>query len=317
MSYLSRYSSPLQLRAALGFGAVATLSCVVGFERRAAAEAAPPLSGGATEQCLHAYTNGQRARKSGELSKARELLALCGGASCPTALHGDCQRWLSEAELATPTSVFRVLSSTGKELQDVQLSIDGARPVVLDGRAVPFDPGEHWLEFRAPGFQPLRRQHTFVEGEKLIIHSIELQPLESNPNGDSTTRQGSAHETALQVDSDPDPQSTTGLSSNLPIWVGVGTAAMGAGGFTYFGMEARADEKALSSCSPNCTNERVEGVEREYLFANISLGVGVVGLLGAAAWFVFTPSQASSNDATAAGWELRVNSNSATIFGRF
>lgn len=299
-------------------GLAATISGALGFARPAQAEVAPSLSGGAAEQCLQAYSDGQRARKRGEFRKARELLALCGGVSCPTALHGDCQRWLSEVETATPTSVFRVVSSKGEELQDVQLAVDGGPAQVLDGRAVQFDPGEHTLEFTAPGHRPLRRQHSFVEGEKLVIHTVELQSLESSvqagPEGPGDT--SSAGEATSGTTSEAASALPESGSSTVPLWLGVGAAAMGAGGFTYFGIEARADEKALSSCSPNCTNARVEQVEREYLLANISLGVGVVGLLGAAAWLVFTPGQSRSSS-SAGGWELRVDGNSATIFGRF
>lgn len=297
----------------LSLGAAASLPCGFGFVRTAAAEPSPPASSVGAEQCLAAYSEGQRARKGGEFGKARALLAQCGGASCPAALHGDCQRWLAEVESATPRSVFRVLSPSGDEIEGVQLAVDDAPHRPLDGRAIQFDPGEHWLEFQAPGFQKLRQKQSFVEGEPLVIRTVHLQPLAGGEQvaAPKTSPQGGARAASL-----PAPEAATG-STNLPIWLGVGAGAVGAAGFSYFGLEARRDEKALGSCSPDCADERVEGVEREYLLANVSLGIGVVGLLGAAAWLVFRPGQPASNDATAAGCELRVHSNSATLFGRF
>lgn len=277
----------------------------------AGAEPSPTAS---AEQCLDAYTEGQRARKSGEFGRARELLAACGGATCPAALHGDCQRWLTEVEAATPTAVFRVLSPNGEEIHDAQLSVNEAPAVMLDGRAIQFDPGEHELEFRAPGFQPLRRRQSFVEGQKLVSHTVELQPLvagEVSPAASPTPLKDSALDDSLTTETSP--------GTNLPLWLGIGVAAVGAGGFTYFGLTAREDEKALSSCSPNCANARVEGVERNYLLANISLGVGAVGLLGAVAWLVFAPDEPNATGSTAPGtnWRLHLGANSAALSGRF
>jgi hypothetical protein len=309
----SRSSRPSLVR--VGLTATAALTGALGFSRHAEAEPRP-VGADSAEQCLSAYSEGQRARKGGEFRKARDLLAQCGGPSCPTALHGDCQRWLSEVESATPRAVFRVLSAKGDEIPDVQLAIDDGPREALDGRAIEFDPGEHWLEFRAVGYQSLRRKQAFVEGEKLASHTVQLKPL---PTSGATTSQP-ASEASLpeptQATSSPAPEASRS-GTNLPVWLGVGVAAVGGAGFAYFGLAARRDEKALASCSPNCTSARVADVEQEYLLANVSLGVGVAGLLGAAAWLVFDGGEASSDETTASGWALRFTSTSASISGRF
>jgi hypothetical protein len=52
----------------------------------------------------------------------------------------------------------------------------------------------------------------------------------------------------------------------------------------------------------------VERVKRDYLFANVSLGIGAVGLLGAGAWAIFRPreSGAASTPVARKTLELRL-----------
>src|SRR5690606_19885969 len=93
---------------------------------------------GETARCLDAYAEGQRAQKRGTLTKAQEAFAFCGGPMCPQALHADCLRWLDEVATAIPTSVFKVLDTSGNELQGVQLRVDDGPKQNLDGRAFSF-----------------------------------------------------------------------------------------------------------------------------------------------------------------------------------
>lgn len=262
-------------------------------------------------QCLQAYSDGQRARKSGEFTTARELLAFCGGETCPTALHGDCQRWLTEVERATPTAVFIVSDDQGRELSDVEVRGDGqVRPV--DGRALEFDAGEHDLTFQAPGYEAYTQRFKFTEGEKLVTHRVSLvrssEPGESSeapPNPPVTN----AASTSVADDPRVEP-------SYAPAWVGAGVGVLGLAGFGYFGMQARAEDKKLGDCTPNCSTAQVQRIERDYLFANVSLGVGALGLLGAAAWLVFAPGKSDDSHA-AQSIELKIGANHAGITGSF
>ncbi len=252
-------------------------------------------------QCLNAYEEGQRAQRRGALSEAQEAFTYCGGASCPEALHADCQRWLEEVEAATPTSVFRVRAPSGKALQGVEVRIDDGPTRKLDGRALAFDPGEHSLSFELEGYQPYREVFTFSEGEKLVVREVRLQLLASKTSdGQVTTSTLSEAEPLSAID-----QNSQGTL--VPAWVGLGVGALGAAGFAYFGYSARADDRALNECSPNCAQTRVDEVRDQYLAANVSLGVGVAGLLGAAAWLLFGSSDAEASVAsTASDFELRV-----------
>jgi hypothetical protein len=251
------------------------------------------------EQCVSAYADGQRARKSGAFAQAQQLFALCGGSSCPSALHGDCQLWLSEVEAATPTSIFRVSGQDGQELHGVQISIDGQPQRALGGQALAFDPGEHELVFELEGYQPLTQRFTFAEGDKLVPRDVTLTPLSrgtptsptTSPLGTPTSPTTHLDETRPTDDSRP---------STLPLWLGAGIGAAGLAGFGYFGLAARSNERALDECSPGCSVSRVDEVKQQYLVANVSLAVGAAGLVGAAAWLLFASAPEPSAAARAA-----------------
>lgn len=236
---------------------------------------------GTKAQCLSAYESGQRARKAGQLQAAKSSFGFCGSDACPRVMHGDCGRWLGEVEAETPTAVFRV-SSADTALDAASIAIDGGPAYELDGRAVELDPGEHSIVFSHPGYQSLERRFSFSAGEKLVQQRVELAPLAAPAPIDAAPRS-------------PVPPHVLGSapsSSLLPTWLGAGVGALGVAGLVYFGSNARKDESALEACSPRCSKARVADVQREYLLANVSLGVGAAGLLTAAAWLLFRPEGA-------------------------
>ncbi len=63
-------------------------------------------------------------------------------------------------------------------------------------------------------------------------------------------------------------------------------AGAGAVGFVYFGLSARLADQGLDACSPHCEPAEVGGIKRDYVMANVSLGVGLAGALTASLlWF--------------------------------
>lgn len=245
------------------------------------AQAAPAEQ---SEQCLSAYAAGQRARNAGELLEARASFSLCASSACPDALHPDCGRWLDEVEASLPTVVFRVVTPQGAELDGVSFSIDGAAPQLLDGRSVAIDPGEHALIFRRSGYREREQRFTFTEGEKLSRRSVTLEPLGST---------SSAETSSVRIDSSPVALRRASL---VPTWIGLGAGVAGAAGFAYFGSTGRTADRALDDCSPNCSAARVSRVKRDYLFANVSLGVGAAGLVTAAVWLLLRPESPPPGD---------------------
>ncbi len=262
--------------------AFALLTLASGRTSLAAEPAAEGESGKA--QCLSAYESGQRARKAGQLQAAKASFGFCGSTACPRVMHADCGRWLAEVEVEIPTAVFRV-ASAGVELDGASIAIDGGPPRELDGRAVELDPGEHSLVFTHEGYQTLEQSFRFSVGDKLVQRRVELMP--STSTSDTAAKApGSA--------TIPEPASSSTL---VPTWLGAGVGTLGIAGLVYFGANARKDESALDACSPSCSKERVAEVRREYLLANVSLGVGAAGFLTAAAWLLFRPRAADQEHA--------------------
>jgi hypothetical protein len=259
--------------------------------------------------CLEAYADGQRARKSGALKQAQDALVLCGGESCPRALHGDCLRWLDEVEAAIPTVVFQISSTSGERLVGVQVSIDGGPTSELDGRALAFDPGEHVVSFELAGHRSLEQRLSFTEGEKLVVREVTLEPIAPPP----------ARPLGSVVEDDA-PGALDGQNAEpttLPIWVGAGVGALGLAGFSYFGLTARSQDKELERCYPACPVEQVGRVEQAYRNANVSLGVGAVGVLVAAAWWVFTSPSEEDDAAKQARLEGSWGLTATGLTGRF
>jgi hypothetical protein len=83
----------------------------------------------------------------------------------------------------------------------------------------------------------------------------------------------------------------------LPIAL-ASAGVLAVGSFAYFGWTARSDVNEMKDrCSPRCSENEVDSARSRALVADISLGVGVLALTGAAALAWVWP--ASSPSATA------------------
>ena len=205
-------------------------------------------------RCAHAFEMAQRARQDGKLQEARAQALVCAQAACPAVLSGDCTTWLAELEGAIASVVVEVRDANGQTVPNAQLSVDGT-PLTqsLDGRALPVDPGERHFSVVLPDGERLERTLVITEGKKGQYLGFDAAP-----------------KVAAQA-------RTT--SRRLSPWAYGAAAAsvMGGVGFAYFGLQGRAEENRLDdSCSPRCPRSDVSALERTYLAADVSLGVGVV-----------------------------------------
>lgn len=226
------------------------------------------------QQCLQAYEIGQRLRQAGDLVSAAGELRVCGGLACPVRMQSDCQRWLDDLERSTPTVIFRVRATSGELLSNVTVSIDGAAPRRLDGRALMMNPGEHRVVFQHPAHHVLQKPVFVTEGEKLEPREVTLHPL---------VRAAPAEDRLAAAP-------VAAPSSAWPVAL-AGVGVLGSAGVVFFGVRARNGEAALERCSPDCSRGHVDEVERDFLWSNISLGVGVAGLVGAGFWLLLDEQQ--------------------------
>jgi hypothetical protein len=282
---------------------VCTVACF-GYARTAGATPSDTKA-----QCLGAYEEGQRQRKAGTLVQARETFTFCASDACPRALHGDCSRWLSEAVEATPKVVFRVSNSSGEELDGVRVRLDGgeSRPAV-EG-PVELDPGVHVALLERADHRSSERRFTVSERETLTLEVMLAPAVGTRPALAATSQPGSGLGSTARAERQ--------RLSLTPIWIGAGLGAAGAASFTYFGLKARAADRSLDSCTPSCDKAKVESIERDYLLANVSLGAGVLGVLGAGAWALFGPRTADTG-VTVATQGLKVRIGTTTwVSGTF
>jgi hypothetical protein len=64
---------------------------------------------------------------------------------------------------------------------------------------------------------------------------------------------------------------------------------LGALGFAYFGLTARSADGGLDACTPNCETSKVDAIKRDYLLANVSLAVGLMGAGAATVLWLTAP----------------------------
>ncbi len=247
--------------------------------------------------CGAAYEKAQEERSDGHLRAARRQLELCVAPTCPDFVRNDCGRWLGEIESAMP-SVVLVAKVMGKEVEDVQVSLDG-EPLasLLDGKAVLVDPGHHTLRFLRKGAEPVTIELAIREGEKNRLISTDL-------DGRAPTPAPSLHGTAGGA---PAPASSSGGPAWLPYAVG-GVGLLGIAGFATFGLvgnSQKADRE--KTCAPECSSADVGSVRTMYHLADVSLGVGVVAFGVATYLFLSRPSKpgAQATDAKGLAFELR------------
>jgi hypothetical protein len=252
--------------------------------------------------------------RTGSLLEARKKLVLCGGPECPDVMHADCQRWLSSVEASLPTVVFQVSSSSGSAPSAVRVSLDGTEAILLEGRALPMDPGEHEAVFEAVGFRSSSRHLVVLEGEKLRREVVILDPVPAPKVVSELPAKRlvppSPAANPPTVDASPRRRLT------MPVVVAGSVAVLAGAGAIYLGLAARSDERDLDLCRPGCSHEQVDHVKREYLLANVSIGLAAAGVTTAVVSYLLQGKSSSPPVATL-GLDLGHDQLGLNATGRF
>jgi hypothetical protein len=133
----------------------------------AAVLVAAPASADDKAACLEAASKGQALRDQTRLVEAREQFRRCAAQQCPPMVVQDCGGWLADVEKSLPTVVITAKDGAGRDLFDVQVSVDGQPlPASLTGAAVPMNPGLHTFHFEARDGTRLDRQVLVKQGDK-------------------------------------------------------------------------------------------------------------------------------------------------------
>lgn len=212
-----------------------------------------------TEQCVAAYEQGQQQRAQGKLASARQNFLVCAEASCPDLTKTDCSQWIGEVEGSLPSLIFAVTDSSGRDVTDVAVSIDGQRVLTsLDGKALPIDPGKHKLRFEKVGEAPIEMELVAREGERNRRVEVKL-----GSGGSSSSSGGSG-----------------GIEHVHPAaWaIGVvGVAGLGIFGVLGgIGLKEKAD--AEEECAPECSDDVLDSIRTKFIVADVALAAGLVTL---------------------------------------
>jgi hypothetical protein len=232
-----------------------------------------------TSACVDASDAGQASRDRGELRRARESFTACAAERCPRALRADCARWLEDVDRDMPTVVVGVKDELGGDVLDGKVLLDGA-PVSTGGAPIALDPGIHVFHFERPGAPPVEKRIVVRTGERnrLVVEQVASGPAAAKtPEAKVTPRSG-------------------GIPTASWIFGAVGVAGLAS--FGVLGGLGLAEKSQLgTTCSPGCSDDQVARLRGLYIGADISLGVGLVGLV--AATFIALAASGPSTRATA------------------
>ncbi len=254
---------------------------------------------GEKEACAKSYEAAQRFRKKGQLRASRRELLECARATCPAVLSTDCASWLRDLDAALPTIVPVVRDGEGRDIVDARVSVDGELVASkLEGRALEIDPGQHVLRVVVEGREPLEQTIVVREGERRRAVTVSFpspRPAASQAAAGASS-QGEAPPVVVDAQ--------VGSSGTHPAaWVFGGLGLASLGGFAYFGVTGLNQESTLRECRPHCTESAVSDARRSYLFADVTLGVGVVSLLAATYFFMKRPAAPPTTGSTTAATE--------------
>jgi hypothetical protein len=270
--HLVKAPSPLPLklsnpcRVAAGRALAVALSVAATTMVAPALALAEPAPADAAAACIAAYETLQESRAGGALHAAREQAFECASSACPAFIQKDCGTWLEEIDAEMPTVSFEVRSG-GKPFGAARV-FEGERLITdRSGEgAVELDPGVHALRFEADGREPVTRTFQIERGRKNQRLGVDLPelppPAESRPPPQA-----------------PPPPVEKQATSIAPYIVG-GIGVAGIAGFAVLGATGLSREASLERrCAPHCSGAELQSLKTRYLLADVSLGVGVAGLL--------------------------------------
>lgn len=212
--------------------------------------------------CVAAHEEGQSLRSQKKLRAARERFVACAKSECPAVLRKECGEQIEQIESVSPSLVFEARDEKGNADGSVKVSLDGTVVAErLTGTSVEVEPGEHSVKFERGDGKVIEQKVLVAEGEKNRKIIAEYAPV------------------ALPKDDHPPPPPE---EKKIPLgtWVAGGVAVVALGSFAFFALSGKGTEDDLAGkCSPNCSDDQVGKVNRDYLIADVSLGVAAVATI--------------------------------------
>lgn len=237
-------------------------------------------------QCIEDFERAQRTRKSGKLLQARGEFRACADPSCPSMLRKDCTDALAELGTAIPSVRVKLEDEKGNELGGFSLEIDGAR-VEVGAEPIELDPGRHSLVFSSAG-KSVEKTVTLRSGDVAVPVIAAFPAPEQAPEA---------------------PATATSSGPPALAYVLGGVALVGAAGFVGFGLAGRSTER----CKGSCSEDEIDTLHRQYLLADVSLGVALIS--GGVAGWLFLGSRGGTESTRTRPWVGLAPSRSGAVVG--
>lgn len=261
-----RIRSPRAPASGLRIGTVCALAltlCAAPGWVRAASKNKRTAPGISPETCVLAHERGLDLSDHGDWLGASAAFRRCVETACPRVVQKECGAELSRLRQRIPSVVFAARDTLGQDLIGVRVYSN--RRLLLDqlGTAsVPMNPGRYRFDLVGPNGATVSRDVLLREGE------IDRRVEAVFPVG-GRLDPGGAYRTASAV-------------WTVPVTLCAATAATGLAVFGLFALRGKSTE----DCKPACSEEQVHDLRRDYLIADIALGVSVVAA-GTAALLVW------------------------------
>jgi len=249
----------------------ALLACLAGL-------ALPSVARADSAQCIASNEHELALRKQQKLRDALKELVACAAPECPAEIRTECNRRLTELNLALPTVVLGATDAAGNDLSAVKVTMDGV-PLTssLDGRAVTVDPGSHVLKFEAPGQAAVEKTVVIAEGVKdrhvtVVLGGPAAPPIvvPTAPPPASTPPPTSAPSTSS---SSGGGVRTAGIAVGVVGVAGVVVASVvGAMAVSKASVAKNECTPSNSGCQGNTTPQAESDMQTASTYANISTG---------------------------------------------
>ena len=278
-----------------------------------------------TQSCSASYEAAKEKEDSGHLLEARGHYASCAKKVCGAFLLNECITRHARLDTDIPSVVPFATDSSGEARTDVRVTVDGDALVSrIDGRSVRVDPGMHEFVFHGADGVTVSEKVMVLQGDHNRRIGVSLAPPKSakapvalpvavpvvEPPAvapKDTAEPGVGAEAVptpkltqhREAPAEPVPAAPARESSSkgIPVasWVLGGVGVLGVGGFILLSANGRSDNNSLAqSCGAtgSCQQSSVDHIKRNYVIADVSLGVGIAALGGAVlAYALSGPSQ--------------------------
>lgn len=260
-------------------------------------------------ECVAAHAQGQRLSRAGRIREAVDVLGQCALEACPAVISGECSVWLAEARHDLPSVLVEAIAFDGLPVVVQTLRIDGATSAPSEPHDL--DPGDHTVVITTPDGSTATSTFSVARGEqrKRITVRLPAPPPPATPTATGAV----ATPTPLAAPPvRPCPPTSTRLAPSAVPYAWAFAAAGGAAlaSFAWFGLSGQSKERDMDrDCAPFCAQSDVDSMHRDYVVADVSLGLGIAAL-GVSLWILHAyrePARGAStpaHGARPAAWRI-------------